>query len=555
VIENRGGPGANLDGRIRRLIVLRVVMITTLLVATYYVETLSPELPSYAPLYWLIGATYLLNAIYAVALRLTSRRVPLVFGQVLGDLLIVTGLVHLMGDSRGGFLLLYPLAVLGGSVLLERRESVLLSVLAVVMYAGLLVGVRLDWLPVRGLVNAQRTSARGLGYSVFVTGIACGTVALVGSYFSQSLKKADERLEQVSEAMEELQELNRIIVESIQSGLAMVDETGRVLYLNDAGARILGLTPEAARGQRIKEVLGASELAAERLAEYVSAGTLPGRVEVGYQRRDGRRLHVGLAFSPLASSLPAKLRGYLIAFQDLTEIKRLEREVRLKEKLAAIGEMAAHLAHEIRNPLSSISGSAQVLMSEGSMAPEQELLLAIIRRESQRLVETLNDFLGQARPTTPASEPVDLRVVISNAVSLLRNGTEVGPNHRVELAVDDGSYICMANADQVMQVFWNLARNGLEAMPAGGKLEVRLARSASDVLLTVEDEGKGMEPSLVARAVEPFESASTRGLGLGLAIVYRIVREHGGDIAIESSVDRGTRVEVRLPTSGKGVAA
>ena len=550
-----GVPDPSIDRRIRRLIAFRVVMITTLLVTAVYVETVAGTLTSRVPLYWLIGATYLLNAIYAVALRLTSRRAPLVFGQVVADLLIVTALVYLMGDSRGGFLLLYPLAVLGGSVLLARRESVLLSALAVVMYAGLLVGVRSAWFPARGLVSAQQTSARGLGHSVFVTAIACGTVALVGSYFSQSLRTADERLEQVSEAMEELQELNRIIVDSIQSGLAMVDETGRVLYLNDTGARILGLTPEAARGQRIKEVLGASELTAERLAEYVSAGTLPGRVEVDYQRRDGRRLRIGLAFSPLASNLPAKLRGYLIAFQDLTEIKRLEREVRLKEKLAAMGEMAAHLAHEIRNPLSSISGSAQVLMSEGSMAPEQELLLSIIRRESQRLAQTLNDFLGQARPTTPVSALVDLRVVISNAVSLLRNGTEVGPNHRVELAVDDGSYTCMVNADQVMQVFWNLARNGLEAMPAGGRLGVRLTHSAGYVLLIVEDEGKGMEPSRVARAVEPFESSSARGLGLGLAIVYRIVREHGGDIAIESSPDRGTRVEVRFPISREGRAA
>jgi two-component system, NtrC family, sensor histidine kinase PilS len=385
--------------------------------------------------------------------------------------------------------------------------------------------------------------------------VACVTVALVGSYFSQSLKKADERLEQVSGEMEDLQELNRIIVESIQSGLAMVDEGGWVLHLNDTGGRILGIRPEAARERRIQDVFAVGELAAERVAEHADAGLVPGRIEVGYQRPDGRWLHIGLTFSPLASSLPARQRGYLIAFQDLTEIKRLEREVRLKDKLAAIGEMAAHLAHEIRNPLSSISGSAQVLMSEGGMAPEQELLLAIIRRESQRLVQTLNDFLGQARPTARPSEPVDLRVVISNAVSLLRNGTEVGPQHQVALSVEEGSYVCTVNADQVMQVFWNLARNGLEAMPEGGRLGVRLARSRGYVLLSVEDEGKGMEPGLVARAVEPFESYSTRGLGLGLAIVYRIVREHGGDMAIESAPDRGTCVEVRFPLSQEGRAA
>jgi len=550
-----GAPDPSLDGRIRRLMAFRVVMSTTLLATAVYVESVVGTLTSNVPLYWLIGATYALNGTYALALRLTTRRVPLIFGQVVGDLLIVTGLVYLTGDNRGGFLLLYPLAVLAGSVLVTRSESLWLSLLAVVMYAGLLVAVRSGWAPPAGLAAVPQVSARALGYSVFVTGVACVTLALVGSYFSQSLKKADERLEQVSGEMEDLQELNRIIVESIQSGLAMVDEGGCVLHLNDTGGRILGIRPEAAREQRIQDVFAADELAAERVAEHADAGLVPGRIEVGYQRPDGRWLHIGLTFSPLASSPPARRRGYLIAFQDLTEIKRLEREVSLKDKLAAIGEMAAHLAHEIRNPLSSISGSAQVLMSEGGMAPEQELLLAIIRRESQRLVEILNAFLGQARPTTPPSEPVDLRVVISNAVSLLRNGTEVGPHHQVELSSEEGSYVCMVNADQVMQVFWNLARNGLEAMPAGGRLNVRLARSASDVLLSVEDEGKGMEANLVARAVEPFESASTRGLGLGLAIVYRIVREHGGDIAIESAPNRGTRVEVRFPVSREGGAA
>jgi two-component system, NtrC family, sensor histidine kinase PilS len=548
-------PDLSIDRRIRRLMVFRVVMSTTLLATAVYVENVAGTLTSSVPLYWLIGATYVLNGTYALALWLTARRVPLIFGQVLGDLLIVTGLVYLTGDNRGGFLLLYPLAVLAGSVLVTRSESLWLSLLAVVMYAGLLTAVRSGWAPPAGLMTVPQVSARALGYSVFITGVACVTVALVGSYFSQSLKKADERLERVSEEMEDLQELNRIIVESIQSGLAMVDDGGWVLHLNDTGSRILGVKTEAARALRIQEVFDTAELAAESLAVHADAGLVPGRMELDYKRSDGRWLQIGLTFSPLASNPPGKRRGYLIAFQDLTEIKRLEREVRLKEKLVAVGEMAAHLAHEIRNPLSSISGSAQVLMSEGGMGPEQELLLAIIRRESQRLVETLNAFLGQARLTAPVTESVDLCVVISNAVSLLRNGTEVGPRHHVELSVGEGSYRCMVNADQVMQVFWNLARNGLEAMPAGGRLEVRLSRSAGDVLLTVEDEGRGMEPGLVARAANPFESASMGGLGLGLAIVYRIVREHGGDIAIQSSPQRGTRVEVRLPVSGKGVTA
>jgi len=236
-----------------------------------------------------------------------------------------------------------------------------------------------------------------------------------------------------------------------------------------------------------------------------------------------------------------------VVFQDLTDIRRLEHEVRTSEKLAAVGEMAAQLAHEIRNPLGSIRGSAQMLVGDTGLSDEQGRLLAIISRESKRLSDTLNRFLYQARAPEQPRDVVDLRPLLEEAVTLLRRGDEVSPEHEVHFTSDDGPHLCLADADQLTQVFWNLVRNGLEAMPGGGRLDVRLRRSGDEVVFTVHDHGRGMGREEQRKMFTPFHSSSPMGTGLGLAIVYRIVREHGGDINVRSVPAEGTEVEVRLP--------
>ena len=287
---------------------------------------------------------------------------------------------------------------------------------------------------------------------------------------------------------------------------------------------------------------------------FRSASASLTRLELAYDRPNGTPLQLGLSVTPLAAGARTG-RGYLLVFQDLTDIKRLEQEVRTKEKLAAVGEMTAQLAHEIRNPLGSISGSAQVLLTEAGISADEKRLLAIITRESKRLSETLNRFLFQARSPAAAREPVDVAPLLEQAVTLLRHGPEVGAAHEIVLDIGAGPHVCLADPDQITQVFWNLARNGLEAMPEGGTLKVALRNDGDDLVLSVHDEGRGMGREEQRRMFEPFQSQSATGTGLGLAIVYRIVREHGGDIAVKSERQRGTDVQVRLPRVGLASAA
>jgi two-component system sensor histidine kinase PilS (NtrC family) len=214
-----------------------------------------------------------------------------------------------------------------------------------------------------------------------------------------------------------------------------------------------------------------------------------------------------------------------------------------------VGEMAAQLAHEIRNPLGAISGSAQVLMAEPNMTEEQGRLLAIITRESKRLSEALNQYLLQIRPGPIGASPVDLGPLVEEAVLLLRNGPDVQGAHRVEFERDAGPHVCLADRDRILQVFWNLSRNALEAMPEGGCLHITLARRRDSVVLTVEDEGTGIGREDARRLFEPFHTRSATGTGLGLAIVYTIVKEHRGDVRVRSAPGRGTQFEVHLPVA------
>ncbi len=535
----------DLEARLKRLMLFRVVMVTTLLFIATYVEAVSETLLRVNPLYLVIVATYVLTVSHAIALRFVRSPSVLAYAQVLGDLLVITALVYFFGGVRTGFLLLYPLSVLSATVLVPRREALSIAGVATVLYAGLLAAVRLEVVAPQGLADVLYLPARPLFYSTFVLGVACATAAVLGSYLAESLKHAGRQLEKAEVEVADLRELNQVIVDSIQSGLIMTDAEGLVRHVNAFGEGILGRPASRLLGQRLRDALGSTLLGSAELRARAASRALA-RLEIRYQHPEAGDLDLGVSVTPLATAEAAR-GGYLVVFQDLTDVRHLEAEVRTNEKLAAVGEMAAQLAHEIRNPLGSIRGSAQVLAGEPGFSEEQGRLLTIISRESKRLSDTLNRFLFQARSTGRPRDVVDLRPLLEEAVTLLRNGAEMGPDHEVRLEVDGGPHLCLADPDQITQVFWNLARNALEAMPEGGDLEVRLRRVGGEVVFTVRDQGRGMAREEQRQVFEPFRSSSPMGTGLGLAIVYRIVREHGGDIRVRSAPSEGTEVEVRLP--------
>jgi two-component system, NtrC family, sensor histidine kinase PilS len=337
--------------------------------------------------------------------------------------------------------------------------------------------------------------------------------------------------------------LNQHVIDSLPSGLATTDRQGRVQTFNRAAEFITGCPSASVIGRPIAEVLQLSQSTVDALT--ADLGGSRGRRMEGQYLRDGQPMEIGLSAANLET--PGGRTGYLFTFQDVTEFKKLERDARMQQRLAAVGEMAAGIAHEIRNPLASMSGSIQILRQDLPLSTEQEQLMDIVLRESERLNTTIGSFLAYARPQRFAIERFDVRRALNDAALLLRNSADVQDNHVIDVDVPDAELWYEADEGQIKQIVWNLATNGLRAMPDGGRLLLQGTYSAEGVVITVRDEGVGIPAAELEGLFQPFHGRFVKGSGLGLAIVHRIVTDYNGEIQVDSQPGHGTTVAVHLP--------
>jgi len=270
------------------------------------------------------------------------------------------------------------------------------------------------------------------------------------------------------------------------------------------------------------------------------------RGETERYRRDGETITIGYAVTPL-NTLDGQPAGISIIFQDLTDVKRLEEQLRLKDRMAAVGELSAGIAHEIRNPLAAIAGSVQVLKKSENLTPQEQRLMSIILKESDRLNKSIQDFLQFVRPSERRAIEFDVVASLSETLDLLSNSLELGAEHAIERALDPSRFTIVGDPDQIRQVFWNIARNAIQAMPRGGFLRVTTATEDDGIRIVFSDSGRGMADHEQRALFQPFRTNFPTGTGLGMAISFRIVQEHGGRIDVDSAPDRGTAIAVTLP--------
>jgi len=391
-------------------------------------------------------------------------------------------------------------------------------------------------------------SVRVAQYTVAINLSGFFAVAILAGSLAEGLRSAGERLEDASHEIEDLRAFNEYVIDNLLSGLATADADDRILTFNRAASSITGIPPERAIGTAVGDVL---QLPAQFRTQVRTLTERRGmRIDLHYQTPDGRTIDVGLSTSRLA--FPNGRAGYLYTFQDVTELKRLERDGRLQQRLAAVGEMAAGIAHEIRNPLASMSGSIQVLRQELPLSGDQAQLMDIVLRESERLNNTIRSFLAYARPQRSAVSTLDVRVIIQDAAALLRNSADVREGHVITVDVPEDPVWYDADENQIRQVVWNLATNGLRAMASQGRLLLSARNEppgdmGGDVVITVEDQGCGIAPDDLDGIFQPFRSTFEKGTGLGLPIVHRIVTDYSGVIQVSSTVGSGTSVHVRFP--------
>jgi two-component system sensor histidine kinase PilS (NtrC family) len=543
----------DLRSRLSTLIAVRVVVSTVLLGSAILVQINRPGAFPVDPFFFLIGLTYALSVVYLATLRFVDRHPWLPDAQLGADAILVSAFIYVTGGVTSYFSSLYVLPIIAASTIRFRRGALQVATLTAILYLTLVTAQYLDafmYLPPSWQFGAavQLPTAQFAQYTVAINLFGFVAVALLSGSLAEGLRSAGARLEDASHQIEDLRAFNEYVIDSLLSGLVTTDADRRVLTFNRAAAIITGLPAERAIGRDAADVL---QLPASYRARLATLGqTRSARVDVEYRPGDGRILDIGLTATTLA--FPNGRTGFIFTFQDVTDVKRLERHARLQQRLAAVGEMAAGIAHEIRNPLASMSGSIQVLRQELPLSEDQAQLMDIVLRESERLNDTIRSFLAYARPQRFAVTQLDLGKVVQDTALLLRNSADVKSGHVVDVDVPPQTVWYEADESQIRQIVWNLATNGLRAMPDGGRLLLSVATDHTsgvhgDVVLGVRDEGRGIPAEELDGIFQPFRSSFERGTGLGLAIVHRIVTDYGGVIQVSSTVGSGTTVRVRLP--------
>jgi two-component system sensor histidine kinase PilS (NtrC family) len=368
-------------------------------------------------------------------------------------------------------------------------------------------------------------------------------VALLSGSHAEGMRSAGARLVQASTQIAQLQALNQHVIDSLPSGLATTDRQGSVQTFNRAAEFITGRPSASVIGRPIAEVLQLAQATVDALTADLDGSR--GRRMEGHYLRNGQPVEIGLSAANLET--PGGRTGFLFTFQDVTEFKKLERDARMQQRLAAVGEMAAGIAHEIRNPLASMSGSIQILRQDLPLTAEQEQLMDIVLRESERLNTTIGSFLAYARPQRFAIERFDIRRALNDTALLLRNSAEVHEHHVVDIDLPAAELLYEADEGQIKQIVWNLATNGLRAMPSGGRLLLQATHDEDGIVIRVRDEGVGIPASDLDGLFQPFHGRFVKGSGLGLAIVHRIVTDYNGEIQVNSQPGQGTTVAVHLP--------
>jgi two-component system sensor histidine kinase PilS (NtrC family) len=535
------------ERQLRWLMTVRVVIVTTLLVSAFSIELLFNPAQSLRPVFLLAAVSYGMVLLYAVLDRWLRGTRTFILLQLVGDVLVITMFVHITGglDSPMSFLYLLPISV--ASMRLYRNGALIMAGVSFAAYSGLILfGAAWSVIGAGAAASFDHEPGR-VTYFLVAHLVAMVAVALLSAYLSDRLRSQRRELDERRGAVARLQALNENIIESINSGLVTSTLDGRINFINRGGTEIIGLRQNDVEGRTAEAVLQLEDGFLREIRRRLLAEPRF-RFERWFTVGEKRRIFLGVAVSNLYDKIGRPL-GYIFIFQDLTEIHALEQEVRLSERMAALGEMAAGMAHELRNPLAAISGAVQYL--KGDLRPQGETLelMDIILRESDRLDGTIRDFLTFTRPGSFAPESVDLVRLLQDNLKLLRKSREFREPHRIETRFDAPTMVCEVDPNRMKQIFWNLSTNALKAMPDGGTLsvDVRWAGAGKRVQFNFADNGVGMDESQRRLYFQPFNSSFAKGTGLGTAIVYRLVEEHGGRIHLDSNAGKGTRVRIELP--------
>jgi len=552
---------------VKGLMLCRIIILSLLLAITFLFQVSEKKyffISMTNQLYYFISLFYLVTIGYAFLLNRVKDLRQFTRVQILIDHVFIAGLVYFTGGKESFFPITYIFSIIGSSILFYRRGAFLSASLSTLLY-GLLLLLQLYRL-INPSGEAGFYDASQIFYSLIIYMATFYIVAFLSSTISEELKKKKSELIQKQVDYNQLEAFNRNVIQSLDSGLLTVDLSGKVNFFNRTAEKIFNRKGDDIRNISIYDLFPKiSEVIGEVEKKTSDPSTDYQRYETTLTDENGQKTYLGFSISPLTDPQGERI-GHTLIFQDITKFKEMEEQMKRFDKMAAIGSLAAGMAHEIRNPLASLSGSIQMLKSELSLDEHQEHLMEITLRESERLNALITDFLLFAQPPQIHPFPVEISTLLDETIELFTHSPSFHEGIRLSRPCPGETILAMVDRDQIKQVFWNLLINASQAISDGGEIHIQLEkgnealwrmtlpflfyrRSKEWVRIAISDSGNGIASEEKEKIFEPFYTTKESGTGLGLSIVHKIIENHQGAIKVESEVGRGSTFSVFLPAA------
>jgi two-component system sensor histidine kinase PilS (NtrC family) len=553
----------SLDEKAQKLAVGRIFALFLLMAASWFwnVESFPSAISDFTrpPLLIFVVALALSVGFWlALSLRKVESHTALLAqltAQFIADIVLITWLVWTTGDVKSPYITLYTVLICLTSIFFGARGTILTAASCAFIFTSVSFGVIYELIPSLSGIGVATVTSKRAWQIVGFHDVAFLVVGLLAAQLTQRHTHSNVRLLETEQSLANLQRLHERIVQSIRSGLVTTDLEGKIYLFNSAAEEITGFKSEEVRGWKIFDLLGNIEQPIAVALESADRGEQPPRFEADFVTPDGFGIRLGYGISPLFAET-GETTGLILTFQDLTDMRTMEESIRRKDRLAAVGRVAAGLAHEIRNPLGAMRGAIQVLQPAMQENSAQAQLMDIVLRESDRLNTIITNFLTYARPKKGEVSQMDVCEVLRDSVTLLRHSPDLRACHNLIQDLPETPIFATADAASLKQVFWNLARNAVQAMPEGGELTIKLkSLNKNRMQILFSDSGCGMPAAQVEQLFEPFSESTTGGTGLGLSIVYQIIRDHNGTINIRSQENKGTTITIELPIETKANTA
>jgi two-component system sensor histidine kinase PilS (NtrC family) len=513
---------------------VRMAFLFIILAVTLAFEAVQPEFVNtevLLPVFILMSVSFLLNAIYLLFFEEALKYWASTAFLFLFESVFITYLIYYTGVNQSIFLFLYLVNIILAGFVFRRRGALVLATWTSILFSLL-------------MIVGPEIKGQTLYFAVALNNLAFFAVAALSGFLSEQINFMGSALQRQGRDLRALRNLNSLIIDNIATGLITIDETGTILVANRAAMEILDPIPSVLIGRKIQEV-------APNLMERVKQTRAEtGSFDHSYVEPGGERLNLEIKVSALPTD--NGITGFILTFQDLTKVRRLEFQMRQSEKMAAVGQLAAGIAHEIRNPLASISGSIQML--GGSFTGRQEdeqKLMAIVLREIDRLNNLITEFLDFVRPDTLRDDPVDLNALLREVCEMIKLNKNLRIDVRQSLDLKAEAVIA-GHRDKLKQAFLNIIINAYQAMNESkdAVIEIRTGDIDSKVIVKIRDHGCGIDEVGLRKIFEPFHTTKPKGTGLGLAVTHKIIESHGGRVFVESTKGKGTEFTLEFPARG-----